>query len=543
MGKIIKFGTTAREKMLEGVNTLADAVKVTMGPKGRYVVIQDTTGNPHVTKDGVTVATDISFDDPFKEMGAKMIQQAASKTALVAGDGTTTATVLARAMINRSIDVVKNGANSVDVKYGIERATKIVVQMIKEASMPIGTDYDKIIDVATISANNDVEIGKLIGEAMKKVTIDGVVSITESKTAHTTVDLSMGMEYDRGYISPYFINNHNNNTCVLENPVIILIDKKLSSVSETQSLLEELCNGQPALIICEDMEGDALALTTANVSAGVINVCVIKTPGFGKYRLDNLMDISTATGATILNHTNTRTVHNPLPLKFGSAQNVIVSKDKCTIVVNDTRKTEIEARANQLKENLSSLGEDDEVIENMIKARIAKLTGGVAVIRVGGTTEVEMKEKKDRVDDALRATRAAIEEGIVPGGGITYLKIGKKLDELISMEIEEKSSSADVITGMRIVANTLVEPILSILGNAGIKDSNEIVVKLVLDENNQYGYNVKTDEFGSMLEMGVIDPTMVTRSAIENASSVACMFLMTECAIVNKPKKYENQID
>ena len=530
MTKIIKFNEEARELLREGANTVANAVGVTLGPKGRLVVIEGSAGNPHSTKDGVSVAEAIDLDNPFKNMGAQMIKQAASKTAEVAGDGTTTATVLAQKMINRGLSLLKEGANPVELKAGMDFMVTKLVDEIKNISTKIDDDLEKIKHVATISANNDEAIGRLIAEAVAAVTTRGTISITESKNAETYVDLKIGMVYDRGFISPYMITNHEKNIVELENPKILVADCKISDMRQITPVLEQChSKNQPILIIAEDIDGDALAIITENALRGALRIGVIKAPGHGQYRNGYLQDICVATGSSLCK--NEGDVRRAYFASLGSASKVTIYKDKTIIIVDKERNDEIQRHVNTLTAQKLSLTIEESYLSSHYDDRIAKLVGGVAVIHVGGITEVEMKEKKDRVDDALRATQAAITEGVVPGGGLTYLMALRKVSD--NESIFPVGKDDDFYKGYNIIGDALLMPITTIYENAGIKNSSEIVDRILCGE--QESINAKTGKESDMVSDGILDPTMVTRIALENAASVAGMMLLTECVMINKP--------
>ncbi|MBP9739420.1 MAG: chaperonin GroEL [Chitinophagaceae bacterium] len=529
MAKQIFFDIEARNKMKKGVDTLANAVKVTLGPKGRNVVIEKKFGAPQVTKDGVTVAKEIELEDPIENMGAQMVKEVASKTADIAGDGTTTATVLAQAIIAEGLKMVAAGANPMDLKRGIDKAVSIVVENLKSQSQTVGNDAKKIQQVATISANNDETIGKLIAEAFIKVGKEGVITVEEAKGTDTTVDIVEGMQFDRGYISPYFVTNSEKMQAELQNPYILIYDKKISAMKDILSILEKVAqSGRPLVIIAEDLEGEALATLVVNKLRGTIKVAAVKAPGFGDRRKEMLTDIAILTAGTVVSEELGHKLETADLTFLGQASSVTIDKDNTTIVGGKGAKKDITARVNQIKAQVENTTSDYD--KEKLQERLAKLAGGVAVLYVGAATEVEMKEKKDRVDDALHATRAAVEEGIVPGGGVAYIRA------IEALEPKVKGQIADEQTGMAIVRRALESPIRTLTENAGIDGS--IVVQKVREGSKDFGYNARTENYEtSMFKAGIIDPTKVSRVALENAASIAGMLLTTECVIADKPKE------
>ncbi|WP_374390828.1 chaperonin GroEL [Brevundimonas sp.] len=525
--KIVQFNTDARDKMLRGVNVLANAVKVTLGPKGRNVVIQKSFGAPRSTKDGVSVAKEIELEDAFENMGAQMIREVASKTNDKAGDGTTTATVLAQAIVQEGLKAVAAGMNPMDLKRGIDKAVGLVLEEIKTNSKPVSNNSE-IAQVGTISANGDSEIGELIAQAMAKVGNEGVITVEEAKTADTTVDVVEGMQFDRGYLSPYFITNADKMEAVLEEPLILLFEKKLTSLQAMLPILEAVVqSGRPLLIIAEDIEGEALATLVVNKLRGGLRVAAVKAPGFGDRRKAMLEDIAILTGGQVISEDLGIKLESVTLDMLGKAKKVSITKDDTTIVEGVGGKDEIEARVAQIKRQIEDTTSDYD--KEKLQERLAKLAGGVAVLRVGGSTEVEVKEKKDRVDDALNATRAAADEGIVPGGGIALLKASKILADV-------KGDNADQNAGIAIIRRALQAPIRQISENAGVEGS--IVVGKVL-ENDQasFGFNAQTEEYGDLVQMGVIDPAKVVRTALQDAASVAGILITTEAAVADAPKK------
>ena len=525
--KIVNFNTDARDKMLRGVNVLANAVKVTLGPKGRNVVIQKSFGAPRSTKDGVSVAKEIELEDAFENMGAQMIREVASKTNDKAGDGTTTATVLAQAIVQEGLKAVAAGMNPMDLKRGIDKAVTLVLEEIKTNSKPVSNNSE-IAQVGTISANGDSEIGELIAQAMAKVGNEGVITVEEAKTADTTVDVVEGMQFDRGYLSPYFITNADKMEAVLEEPLILLFEKKLTSLQAMLPILEAVVqSGRPLLIIAEDIEGEALATLVVNKLRGGLRVAAVKAPGFGDRRKAMLEDIAILTGGQVISEDLGIKLESVTLDMLGKAKKVSITKDDTTIVEGVGGKEEIEARVAQIKRQIEDTTSDYD--KEKLQERLAKLAGGVAVLRVGGSTEVEVKEKKDRVDDALNATRAAADEGIVPGGGIALLKASKILADV-------KGDNADQNAGVAIVRRALQAPIRQIAENSGVEGS--IVVGKVLENNEaSFGFNAQTEEYGDLVQMGVIDPAKVVRTALQDAASVAGILITTEAAVADAPKK------
>ena len=526
MAKEIKFNTEVRSKMKDGADALANAVKVTLGPKGRNVVIDKKFGAPQVTKDGVTVAKEISLEDQFENMGAQMVKEVASKTNEQAGDGTTTATVLAQGIINVGVKNVTAGANPMDLKRGIDKAVAAVVADLRKQSQPVGDDYSKIEQVGTVSANNDSYIGKLIAEAMSKVKTDGVITVEEAKGIETEVKVVEGMQFDRGYISPYFMTNGEKMEAVLNNPSILITDKKISTMNDLLPILEPIAReGKDLLIIADDVDGEALTTLVVNKLRGTLKVAAIKAPGFGDRRKEMLQDIAIMTGGTVVAEDRGFSLETATPDMLGHAEKATISKDSSVIVGGAGDKKAIEDRAALLRNQYEASTSDYE--KERLLERIGKLCGGVAVIYVGAATEVEMKEKKDRVEDALNATRAAVEEGYLPGGGVAYIRAAKALEGL-------KGDNDDETTGIHIVAKAIEEPLRTIAENAGVDGS--VIVQKIKEGKGDFGYNARTDEYVQMYEAGVIDPTKVARVALENAASVAGMFLTTECGIVEIPE-------
>ena len=526
MAKQIFFDIEARNRMKKGVDTLANAVKVTLGPKGRNVVIEKKFGAPAITKDGVTVAKEIELEDPIENMGAQMVKEVASKTADIAGDGTTTATVLAQAIIGEGLKMVAAGANPMDLKRGIDKAVEKVIANLKTQSQTVGSDSEKIQQVAAISANNDETIGKLIAEAFGKVGKEGVITVEEAKGTDTTVDVVEGMQFDRGYISPYFVTNSEKMEAELQNPYILIYDKKISAMKDILHILEKVAqSGRPLLIIAEDLEGEALATLVVNKLRGTIKVAAVKAPGFGDRRKEMLQDIAILTAGTVVSEEQGYKLENADLSYLGQAASVTLDKDNTTIVGGNGKKEGITARVNQIKAQIETTTSDYD--KEKLQERLAKLAGGVAVLYIGAATEVEMKEKKDRVDDALHATRAAVEEGIVPGGGVAFIRAIESLHE-------QKGINPDETTGIAIVRKALEEPIRIITANAGIDGS--IVIQKIKESKGDYGFNARTEVYENLFAAGVIDPTKVTRVALENAASIAGMLLTTECVVADKPE-------
>ncbi len=529
MAKQIFFEIEARNKMKKGVDTLANAVKVTLGPKGRNVVLEKKFGAPTITKDGVTVAKEIELEDPIENMGAQMVKEVASKTADIAGDGTTTATVLAQSIINEGLKNVAAGANPMDLKRGIDKAVAAVVANLRSQSQTVGEDNSKIEQVATISANSDSEIGALIAQAMTKVGKEGVITVEEAKGTDTTVDVVEGMQFDRGYISPYFVTNSEKMEAELQNPYILIYDKKISAMKDILHILEKVAQGgRPLVIIAEDLEGEALATLVVNKLRGTLKVAAIKAPGFGDRRKEMLQDIAILTKGIVISEDQGYKLENADLSYLGQAASVTIDKDNTTVVGGKGEKEEITARVNQIKAQIETTTSDYD--REKLQERLAKLSGGVAVLYVGAATEVEMKEKKDRVDDALHATRAAVEEGIVPGGGVAYVRAIAALETL-------KGINEDETTGMQIVKRAIEEPLRQIVINSGIEGS--IVVQKIKEGSGDFGFNARTEVYENLFAAGVIDPTKVTRVALENAASIAGMLLTTECVVADKPKKEE----
>ena len=524
MAKEIKFDIKAREELKKGVDALADAVKVTLGPKGRNVIIDKKFGAPHITKDGVSVAREVELEDTFQNMGAQLVKEVASKTGDDAGDGTTTATVLAQAIINVGLKNVAAGANPMDVKRGIDKAVAIVVENIKAQAEEVDDDFKKIEDVARISANNDEKIGKLIAEAMKKVKKEGVITVDEAKGTETTVDVVEGMQFDRGYISPYFVTNSEKMECEMESPYVLLFDKKISNLKDMLPILEATAqSGRPLLIIAEDVDQEALATLVVNRLRGSLKICAVKAPGFGDRRKEMLEDIAVLTGGTVISEEKGLKLESATIDMLGRAEKITVNKENTTIVNGAGDKEAIAVRVAQIKAQIESTKSDYD--REKLQERLAKLAGGVAVLHIGAPSEVEMKEKKDRVDDALSATRAAIAEGIVPGGGVAYIRSIAALEGV-------KGDNEDETTGIHIVKRAIEEPLRQIVANSGVEGA--VVVQKVKDGKGDYGYNARTGEYENLLAAGVIDPAKVTRVALENAASIAGMFLTTECVIADK---------
>jgi len=529
MAKQLYFDIEARNRMKKGVDILANAVKVTLGPKGRNVVLEKKFGAPSITKDGVTVAKEIELEDPIENMGAQMVKEVASKTSDIAGDGTTTATVLAQAIITEGLKNVAAGANPMDLKRGIDKAVVAVVESLKAQSQKVGSDSNKIEQVAAISANNDFAIGKLIADAMAKVGKDGVITVEEARGTETSIELVEGMQFDRGYISPYFVTNSEKMEAELQTPYILIYDKKISAMKDILHILEKIAQqGAPLLIIAEDLEGEALATLVVNKLRGTLKVAAVKAPGFGDRRKEMLQDIAVLTAGIVISEEQGYKLENADLSYLGRAERVVVDKDNTTVVGGKGKKADITARINQIKSQIDTTTSDYD--KEKLQERLAKLSGGVAVLNVGAATEMEMKEKKDRVDDALHATRAAVEEGIVPGGGVAFIRAIEGLDKI-------KGDNDDEITGINIVKRALEEPIRQIVENAGIEGS--IVVQKIKEGKNDFGFNARTEKYEGLLKAGVIDPTKVTRIALENAASIAGMLLTTECVVADKPKKEE----
>ena len=527
MAKEIKFNTEARNLIKEGADALANAVKVTLGPKGRNVVIDKKFGAPHITKDGVTVAKEIELEERFQNMGAQMVKEVASKTNDQAGDGTTTATVLAQAIINVGLKNVTAGANPMDLKRGIDKAVDVVVESLKKQSQSVGSDYSKIEQVGTISANNDAFIGKLIADAMSKVKKEGVITVEEAKGTDTEVKVVEGMQFDRGYISPYFMTNPDKMEAVLDQPMILITDKKISSMKDLLPILEPIArDGKSLLIIAEDVDGEALTTLVVNRLRGTIKVAAVKAPGFGDRRKEMLQDIATLTGGVVVSEERGFTLENTTPDMLGTAEKVAITKENTTIVNGAGDKNDIAERAAQIKKQMETTTSDYD--REKLQERLAKLSGGVAVIYVGAASEVEMKENKDRVHDALSATRAAVEEGIVPGGGVAYIRAEEAVKAI-------KADNEDEQTGINIIARAIEEPLRIICDNAGVEGS--VVIQKIKEGKGDFGYNARMDKYENLFEAGVIDPTKVARIALQNAASVAGMLLTTECVIADKKEE------
>ncbi len=521
MSKDIKFNIEAREQLKKGVDTLANAVKVTLGPKGRNVIIEKKFGAPHITKDGVTVAKEIELADAFQNTGAQLVKSVASKTGDDAGDGTTTATVLAQSIVATGLKNVAAGANPMDLKRGIDKAVAKVVEHVKAQSEQVGDNYDKIEQVATVSANNDSEIGKLIADAMKKVSKDGVITIEEAKGRETTIGVVEGMQFDRGYLSPYFVTNTEKMECEMENPLILIYDKKISNLQEFLPILNPAAQtGRPILVIAEDVESEALTTLVVNRLRAQLKICAVKAPGFGDRRKAMLEDIAVLTGGVVISEEKGLKLEQATIEMLGSAEKVTITKDNTTIVGGKGAKENIQDRVNQIKNEIANSKSSYD--KEKLQERLAKLSGGVAVLYVGAASEVEMKEKKDRVDDALCATRAAIEEGTIPGGGVALIRATEALDNL-------EGDNADETTGIKIVKRAIEEPLRQIVENAGLEGS--VVVEKVRGQKGDFGYNARKDTYENLRESGIIDPAKVCRVALENAASIAGMFLTTECVI------------
>lgn len=528
MARDITYNVEAREALKRGVDQLANAVKVTLGPKGRNVIIDKKYGAPHITKDGVTVAKEIELKDAAENLGAQLVKEVASKTGDQAGDGTTTATVLAQAIVSVGLKNVTAGANPLDLKRGIDKAVTTVVEEIKKNAVVVGNDFDKIEQVATISANNDAEIGKLIADAMRMVSKDGVITIGEAKGMDTTIDVVQGMQFDRGYISPYFVTNTETMLAEMDKPYILIYDKKISNLKELLPVLEPAVqSGRPLLIIAEDVDSEALTALVVNRLRAQLKICAVKAPGFGDRRKEMLEDIAVLTGGTVISEEKGIQLSQATIEMLGTAESISVSKENTTIVNGAGNKEAIAARIGQIKAQIAATKSTYD--KEKLQERLAKLAGGVAQLNVGAASEVEMKEKKDRVDDALSATRAAIEEGIVPGGGVMYIRAQKALEGL-------KGENEDEQTGIEIVRRAIEEPLRQIVSNAGKEGA--VVVDKVRNGEGDYGYNARKDVYENLFEAGVVDPAKVTRVALENAASVASMFLTTECVIVDHPEEH-----
>jgi chaperonin GroEL len=529
MSKMILFNNESRQRMKKGVDTLADAVKVTLGPKGRNVVIEKKFGAPAVTKDGVTVAKEIELEDPIENIGAQMVKEVASKTADEAGDGTTTATVLAQSIVAEGIKMVAAGANPMDLKRGIDKAVVVVVDNLRKQSDKVGNDFKKIEQVATISANGDTNIGSLIAEAMKRVGKEGVITVEEAKGTETTVDVVEGMQFDRGYLSPYFVTNTEKMEAELQQPFILIYDKKISTLKDVLHILEKTAQtGRPLVIIAEDVEGEALATLVVNKIRGTLKIAAVKAPGFGDRRKEMLQDLAVLTGATVISEEMGHKLENAELTSLGQCESISIDKDNTVIVGGKGKKSDITGRVNQIKAQVETTTSDYD--REKLQERLAKLSGGVAVLYVGAATEVEMKEKKDRVDDALHATRAAVEEGIIPGGGTAFIRSIEALEKM-------KGANDDETTGVSIIRRALEEPMRQIVANAGLEGS--IIVQRIKEGKADFGYNARANKFENLFKSGVIDPTKVARVALEKAASIAATLLTTECVIADKPKKEE----
>lgn len=527
--KELRFSVEARTAILRGVNILADAVQVTLGPKGRNVVLDKSFGAPAITKDGVSVAKEIELSNKFENMGAQMVKEVASQTSDEAGDGTTTGTVLARAILVEGIKAVAAGMNPMDLKRGIDKAVTVAVEALKKLSKPC-SDNKSIAQVGTISANADEAIGSIIAKAMDKVGKEGVITVEDGSGLENELDIVEGMQFDRGYLSPYFINNQQNMSCELEHPYILLVDKKISSIRELLPVLEGVAkSGKALLIIAEDVEGEALATLVVNTIRGIVKVCAVKAPGFGDRRKAMLQDIAILTNAKVIAEEVGLNLESTKMDDLGSAKRVLVSKDNTTIIGGSGKPKDIQARVAQLRAEIENTSSDYD--KEKLQERIAKLAGGVAVIKVGAATEIEMKEKKARVDDALHATRAAVEEGVVPGGGVALVRALNALKDL-------KGDNADQNTGITIVRRAMEAPLRQISANAGAEPS--VILDKVLNGKGNFGYNAATNEFGDMIEMGILDPTKVTRTALQNAASIAGLMITTECMVAELPKKEEH---
>lgn len=527
--KELRFSTDARDLMLRGVNKLAEAVKVTLGPKGRNVVLEKSFGSPTITKDGVSVAKEVELKDKFENMGAQMVKEVASQTSDEAGDGTTTATVLAQAMLIEGLKAVAAGMNPMDLKRGIDKAVATAVEALKKLSKPC-TDSKAIAQVGTISANSDSAIGSIIAKAMDKVGKEGVITVEDGSGLENELDIVEGMQFDRGYLSPYFVNNQQSMSCELENPYILLVDKKISNIRDMLPVLEGVAkSGKSLLIIAEDVEGEALATLVVNTIRGIVKVCAVKAPGFGDRRKAMMQDIAVLTKANVISDEVGLSLESAKVDDLGSAKRVQVSKDNTTIIGGAGKKADIEARVEQIRAQIKDTSSDYD--REKLQERVAKLAGGVAVIKVGAATEIEMKEKKARVEDALHATRAAVEEGVVPGGGVALIRA------LTSIQ-NTKGENSDQNTGIAIVRRAMEAPLRQIVTNAGGEAS--VVVDKIINNKGNYGYNAASGEYGDMIEMGILDPTKVTRTALQNAASISALMITTECMIAEMPKKEEH---
>ena len=524
--KDVRFGDDARSRMVRGVNILANAVKVTLGPKGRNVVLEKSFGAPTVTKDGVSVAKEIELEDKFENMGAQMVKEVSSKTSDIAGDGTTTATVLAQAIVREGMKAVAAGMNPMDLKRGIDKAVEAAVASLKDLSQPCADDK-AIAQVGTVSANGDKQIGAIIAEAMQKVGKEGVITVEEGSGLENQLDVVEGMQFDRGYLSPYFINNQQSMNAELENPLILLYDKKISNIRELLPVLEGVAkSGRPLLIVAEDVEGEALATLVVNTIRGIVKVAAVKAPGFGDRRKAMLQDIAILTGGQVISEEVGLTLEKATLADLGTAKKVVVAKENTTIIDGAGKEAEIKDRVAQIRRQIEEATSDYD--REKLQERVAKLAGGVAVIKVGAATEVEMKEKKARVEDALHATRAAVEEGVVPGGGVALVRAKKAV-------VGVKGDNHDQDMGVSLLLRAMEEPLRQIVANAG--DAQDVVLNKVADSEGSFGYNAATGEYGDMIEMGILDPTKVTRSALQNAASVASLLITTECMVAELPKK------
>ena len=523
MAKEIKFNIEARDALKKGVDALSNAVKVTLGPKGRNVVIDKKFGGPSITKDGVSVAKEIELDDTIENMGAQMVKEVASKTADEAGDGTTTATVLAQSIVSTGLKNVTAGANPMDLKRGIDKAVKVIVSDLKKQSVSVGHDNEKIEQVATISSNNDQEVGKLIAEAMAKVSQEGVITVEEAKGTETSVEVVEGMQFDRGYLSPYFVTNADKMNTELDSPLLLIFDKKISNMKDLLPILEQTSQtGKPLLIIAEDVDGEALATLVVNKIRGSLKIAAVKAPGFGDRRKEMLEDIAILTGGVVISEEKGHKLESTTMEMLGKCEKIVIDKDNTTIINGSGKKKDIAVRVNQIKSQIESSTSDYD--KEKLQERLAKLAGGVAVLYVGAPSEMEMKEKKDRVDDALAATKAAIEEGIIPGGGVALIRAGDKLHKLNGHNDDEN-------TGIQIISTAIQEPLRQIVSNSG--GEGAVVISKILSKKGDFGYNAKNDTYENMLKAGIIDPTKVTRIALENAASVAGMLLTTECVLAD----------
>ncbi|WP_068993691.1 chaperonin GroEL [Kangiella sediminilitoris] len=528
MAKDVRFGDEARKGMLKGVNTLANAVRVTLGPKGRNVVLDKSFGAPTITKDGVSVAKEIELEDKFENMGAQMVKEVASQTNDIAGDGTTTATVLAQSIVNEGLKSVAAGMNPMDLKRGIDKAVIAAVEELKNVSVPC-EDQKAISQVGTISANSDENVGKIIAEAMEKVGKEGVITVEEGSGLHNELDVVEGMQFDRGYLSPYFVTDTESMTADLENPYLLLVDKKISNIRELLPTLEAVAkSSRPLLIVAEDVEGEALATLVVNNMRGIVKVAAVKAPGFGDRRKAMLEDIAILTGATVISEDLGMSLENTELAQLGEAKRVQISKDNTTVIDGAGDKAQIDARVKQIRAQMEETSSDYD--KEKLQERVAKLAGGVAVIKVGAATEVEMKEKKDRVDDALHATRAAVEEGVVAGGGTALVRVLSKLEDL-------RGDNEEQNVGIKIALRAMESPLRQIVANAGAEPA--VIVAKVKEGEGNFGYNAATGEFGDVMEMGILDPAKVTRSALQNAASIAALMITTEAMVSDLPKKDE----